>query len=329
MIAWRPCAPAALSAAVLAASLAFAVAAEPAAGPRSKAGSQDFAHQIDIGGRKVFLVCRGTADAARPTVILVSGYHNSSDPWVRPDVLSLLPQAVGPPVLPGLARRNRVCAYDRPGTLRYITGFPLTRRSTPVPQPRTARDLVTELHSLLAAGGVQPPYVLVGHSLGGLVVLLYASTYPSQVRGIVFVDALSSTFRAALGPLWPLYLNRMLNPPAADQPIPALREPGSERIDIDASIEQVQHAPPLPRMPIAVLTKTKPFRVPPASLPPGLTLSQIDTAFESAEDAFVALEPATPHVFATGSEHYIQLSQPDLVISATELVIARAVGASR
>ena len=66
----------------------------------------------------------------------------------------------------------------------------LRSRSDPVPQPRTARDLVADLHALLHAAAVPGPYVLVGHSLGGVVVRLYASTYPDEVAGLVLVDAL-------------------------------------------------------------------------------------------------------------------------------------------
>jgi pimeloyl-ACP methyl ester carboxylesterase len=173
----------------------------------------DFARQFDIGaGRKLFLECRGAAPAGYPTVVLISGYHGSSDSWTQPDDLSLLPLAVGPAVLPGLARENRVCAYDRPGTMRAMADAPLTDRSTPVAQPRTVRDLVSELHGLLSAAQVPTPYVLVGHSLGGLIALLYARTYSSDVRGIVFIDALSPTLPIQLGALWPLYL-RVLNPP--------------------------------------------------------------------------------------------------------------------
>jgi len=96
---------------------------------------------------------------------------------------------------------------------------PLTDRSTPVAQPRTVRDLVSELHGLLSAAQVPTPYVLVGHSLGGLIALLYARTYSSYVRGIVFVDALSPTLPIQLGALWPLYL-RLLTPPLQDHPVP-------------------------------------------------------------------------------------------------------------
>ena len=141
----------------------------------------DFARQFDIGaGRKLFLECRGAAPADYPTVVLIAGYHGSSDSWTQRDALSLLPLAVGPAVLPGLARENRVCAYDRPGTVRSMADAPLTDRSTPVAQPRTVRDLVSELHGLLSAAQIPAPYILVGHSLGGLIALLYARTYSAM-----------------------------------------------------------------------------------------------------------------------------------------------------
>jgi pimeloyl-ACP methyl ester carboxylesterase len=291
----------------------------------------DFARQFDIGaGRKLFLECRGAAPAGYPTVVLISGYHGSSDSWTQPDDLTLLPLAVGPAVLPGLARENRVCAYDRPGTLRSMADAPLTDRSTPVAQPRTVRDLVSELHVLLSAAQVQAPYVLVGHSLGGLIELLYARTYSSDVRGIVFVDALSPTLSIQLGTLWPLYL-RVINPPLGDQPVPSMRQAESEQVDIDASIDQVRQAPPLPPIPLVVLTRTEPFQLQPWSLPADITSESwaaIDTAFVQAQRYFVELVPTTPQVFATGSDHNIQLSQPDLVIDATRLVISRAAAAS-
>jgi pimeloyl-ACP methyl ester carboxylesterase len=287
------------------------------------------AKQVDVGGgRMLYLYCSGPVHPGRPTIILISGYHDSSDPWTQQDVLSLLPQATGPSVLSGLARTDRVCAYDRPGTLRYIDGLPLTDRSTPVAQPRTIKELADELKALLTAAQVPGPYVLVCHSLGGLIGLFYARTFPEDARGIVFVDAFSPTIPTKMGRLWPLYLS-VLNPPPERQPIASLKQAMSETVDIDISVEQVKHAPSLRSMPLAVLTKTEPFRIPPGSLPSGLTLSDIDKSYNDAQGYLVDLAPTTPQVFATGSEHYIQLSQPDLVINTARLIIDRATSKSK
>ena len=147
--------------------------------------------QVNVDGRQIYLTCSGTSPPGSPTAILVSGYHGSSDDWVQDDQLQLTPPAAGPAVLPALSSSLRVCAYDRPGTLRNVEGAPLTDRSTPVSQPRTTAEMAQELHDLLAAAQVPGPYLLVGHSLGGLVVDQYTRTYPTQVSGVVFVDALA------------------------------------------------------------------------------------------------------------------------------------------
>jgi pimeloyl-ACP methyl ester carboxylesterase len=78
-----------------------------------------------------------------------------------------------------VSKRFRTCAYDRAGS-----GW-----SEPGPVPRTMRQEVFELHSLLKAAEVAPPYILVGHSIGGLLVRLYTAEYPKDVLGLVLVDA--------------------------------------------------------------------------------------------------------------------------------------------
>jgi pimeloyl-ACP methyl ester carboxylesterase len=285
--------------------------------------TDDFARSVDIGGRNIYLTCNGSNSGGAPTVILVAGYHDSSDAWTSDDALALLAPAKGPAVFPALAKSHRVCAYDRPGTIRYEGDGPLTDRSTAVPQPRTAADIVAELHATLAAAEVPGPYVLVGHSLGGLISLLYAKTYPDQIHGIVFVDSLSPTLPETIGAAaWTIYRDQLLNPPIDQMPMPSMKSPSSERVDIDASIAQVQAAPALPTMPVAVMTKTEPFAV--ATLPPGLTTEALNQSYQRAQDAFVALAPRTPQIFATGSDHYIQFSQPDLVTQTADLIVERA-----
>ena len=84
-----------------------------------------------------------------------------------------------------------MCAYDRPGTVRYVDPPALTTRSTPTTQPRSLDGMVADLEQLVIAAGIPGPYVLVGHSLGGLVLHLFAQEHPDDTAGVVFVDTLA------------------------------------------------------------------------------------------------------------------------------------------
>jgi pimeloyl-ACP methyl ester carboxylesterase len=82
-------------------------------------------------------------------------------------------------VQPEIAKFAHVCSYDRAGL-----GF-----SYPVSEPRTINVIAQEIQQLLRAAGVNPPYILVGHSMGGYDVRFYAKLYPTGVAGMVLVDA--------------------------------------------------------------------------------------------------------------------------------------------
>lgn len=271
----------------------------------------DFRGPIEIGnGRHLYLECRGKGG---PTVILESGYHNSLDPWNQADVVA---PAVGPAVLPALAGSHRVCAYDRPGTLRASDPPAISDRSSPVAMPRTAQDVVGDLHALLAAARLPGPYLLVGHSLGGLFARMYAQTYPDQVCGVVFVDAFAAEIPSALGPDWPAYRQQLDGPPP-----PFADSTSFEEVDIDKSVAQVGTAP-FPPIPIAVLARTEPFVIPVTATPE--QGANMERAWAQGASALVALRPQTPRIFATGTDHFVQMHQPDLVVSAVGLVTDRA-----
>ncbi len=274
--------------------------------------ADDFHGPIEIGnGRQLYLECRGKG---LPTIILESGYHNSSDVWSQSDAAA---PAVGPAVLPALARTHRVCAYDRPGTLRYTDPPTVSDRSSPVAMPRTAQDVVGDLHALLDAAHVPGPYVLVGHSLGGLIARLYAQTYPGQVRAVVFVDAFAVEIPSLIGTDWPAYRQQL------DEPLPQFADsPSFELIDIDKSVEQVVAAPAFPPIPTVVLARTEPFIIPPTI--PAEKGPILEQAWRDATSDLVALRPQTPHIFATGSDHFVQIHQPDLVAAGVELAIQRS-----
>ncbi|OBK21506.1 alpha/beta fold hydrolase [Mycobacterium asiaticum] len=286
-------------------------AAPPGGRPATRGGG-DFSGPVEVGnGRHLYLECRGKGV---PAIILESGYHNSADPWNQSDAAS---PAVGPAVLPALARNHRVCAYDRPGTVRNSDPPTLADRSSAVSMPRTAADVVADLHILLDAAHVPGPYVLVGHSLGGLFIRLYAQTHPDQVRGLVFVDAFGVEIPDLMGSDWPDYRQ------ALDAPPPQLRDPASfEEVDIDRSVAQVTGAPGFPPIPLAVLTRTEPFTIPP-DLPADKS-AKLEQAWRDATGSLVALRPQTPHIEATGSDHFVQIHQPDVVAAAVELVITRS-----
>src|SRR5215470_3963528 len=120
---------------------------------------------VDIGGWRLHLNCTGETRVSQPTVILEAGVGDFSVEW------SL--------VQPEVSKFARVCSYDRAGDGWSDLG----------PHPRTLRQIVYELHTLLDKAGVKPPLVLVGHSYGGWLVRLYASTYPADVVGMALVEA--------------------------------------------------------------------------------------------------------------------------------------------
>jgi pimeloyl-ACP methyl ester carboxylesterase len=120
---------------------------------------------IDVGGHKLYLSCVGTGS---PTVVLEPGAGATSSQmgWIAPTV----------------ARTTRVCVYDRAGR-----GW-----SEPAGSPQDGARIATDLHTLLHRAGENGPYVLAGHSFGGLYVRIFAAHYPDEVAGLVLVDSTAS-----------------------------------------------------------------------------------------------------------------------------------------
>ena len=117
---------------------------------------------VDVGTHSLHINCLGEGS---PTVILEAANLGMSAHWVR--------------VQQQLAQTARVCAYDRAGLGWSERG----------PKPRDARQVSSELHTLLKGADTEAPYVLVGHSYGGLYARMYAARYPNQVAGMVLVDS--------------------------------------------------------------------------------------------------------------------------------------------
>ena len=272
--------------------------------------SGNFAGLIDIGaGRKMYLECSGSGS---PTVILESGYRNDATIWsapLEPGMTTVFPQ---------VAKFTGVCAYDRPGT--FLDANHLSR-STAVPMPRTARDLVSDLHALLHAAHVPGPYVFAAHSFGGIFARLYASTYPDEVVGMVLVDALSEKVRAGLTPeQWKLYVNFGFT-----KPTPGLEKYKEiETLDVNASLDQMEKAAaaqPLRAIPLFVLTQGQPFDLSPWQPLPADFPAALNRAWHSGQDALATLTPNAKDTVATKSSHYIQIQEPQLVIDAIKEVV--------
>ena len=116
----------------------------------------------DVGGHRLHLDCVGSGS---PTVVLLNGLSETSPFWSR--------------VSPEVARSTRVCSYDRAGQ-----GWSDDARRTP-----DADAVVADLHALLAAADEQGPFVLAGHSSGGVYAMAYAAQHPDDVAGMVLLDS--------------------------------------------------------------------------------------------------------------------------------------------
>ncbi len=122
---------------------------------------------IDVGGHRLHLLEVGTAREGEPTIVLEAGLMSTVMSWAT------LQRRLGD--------SYRVVSYDRAGLGWSDIG----------PMPRTADRIVDELHTLLERAAIPPPYVLVGHSFGGLLMPLFAARFPSEVAGVVLVDAVA------------------------------------------------------------------------------------------------------------------------------------------
>jgi pimeloyl-ACP methyl ester carboxylesterase len=250
---------------------------------------------FDIGGRRLFLRCTGHGS---PTVVFEGGLTH--------DWFELQNQ---------VARFTRVCSYDHPNG-------PWSR-SDPAPTPRTARDFVADLHALLRIAGVPGPYVLAGHSNGGLFSLLYASTHPRQVAGLVLIDAVHpATIKRRLAMLKPLVSpeewQALRQEMIAVQP--RLIDP--EQVDMWTSERQTRVAlrrSPLRPMPLVVLAHGRPD--PDVPFP-----EEEERLWQQLQRELAQLVPGGRLVIATESGHDIHHDQPELVLDAIRDVV-RAVRA--
>jgi pimeloyl-ACP methyl ester carboxylesterase len=310
-------APPALALAIL--LFAFALGTPRTASPAASAAQGDFAGFVDIGaGRRLYLECRGTGS---PVVVLEAGYRSSARIWSE----DLHQSGARTMVLAGVAAFTRVCAYDRPGTVAALNDNVRQSRSNPVAMPRTALDVVADLHALLRAAGVPAPYVFAGHSLGGLFVRLYASTYPREVLGLVLVDAYSEMLETLLTPERWAALVRLNVRSGSDtvKPIPSYGDLETIGFGKDNVVmRQAAATTPLRPMPLAVLAHARPFELPKEA--EGFSSDALESVLRAANEKLATLVPNARFFVAKDSGHDIHQDQPELVIEAIRQVVVGA-----
>lgn len=243
----------------------------------------DSGQRVDIGGRFVYLNCTGEGS---PTVVLEGGI--SSD-WNQ--------------VQPAVSQQTRVCSYDRPDSPQS--------HSDPTSE-RTAQQVVDDLHAALAAAGEEGPFVLVGHSMGGLYVQLFAYQHPEDIAGLVLVDPTPEDFSAELGNLL-----RSLGTPIPENTGPMTAEQVSFQQMNDA-----RESGPMPQVPLVLLSHGV---LPPAEeRPAGWPLAEEEALFRQLHQEILGLVPGSRHIVAEKSLHDIHMEEPELVIAAISDVVSAA-----
>jgi hypothetical protein len=243
--------------------------------------------RADIGGYRLAYQCAGRGS---PTVILEAGYTASGLDTYRQTIL------------PVLARASRVCTYDRAGD-----GISDARPARI--KPLTAATQARELHRLLAAIHIGGPYVMVGHSYGAMISREFAALYSREVVGMVLIDASSE-------PEIPVY-DRLHAGPWIDATV---RPAPNQRIDIHATVHQLEHAPPLGPLPLVVIT---------AGILQDQWLQTVLTLEARAQTRLADLSTNSIHVVAKGVGHFIPKHDPAIVLTAVLATVRAARSHSR
>ncbi len=267
--------------------------------------------KVDIGGgRHLFINCEGEGS---PTVIIEPGLGDPGLTWTR--------------VVPRVGEFTRVCRYARAG----LGG------SDPPPQtadPRTVIDVVGDLELLLSNARIDPPYVFVGHSLGGVNARAFAARHLDDVVGMVLLDSsheqqieISSTFASpVMKKLEVAYESDKANIPTY------------EGIEMKAYFPDGMLPPRLGDMPLLVLTSTEtPSYPPPEQLPEAMRAvfeaypDEMEEAMERSLEMMVHMQQDLSYLSTNGRQimvqdagHMIHVDQPQAVIDAIREVVETA-----
>lgn len=249
---------------------------------------------VDIGGGvSLHVHCVGEG---APTVVLDAGLGNDGSVWKD--------------VQQRVARSVRTCAYDRAG---------LGYSSRPASQPHTHRQMARELHELLERAGLDAPYVLVGHSMGGINVRLFETEHPEQVLGMVLVDATVDPERSrALVPAEELRKFREV--------LPTIGEGLDYDTFVAGAADMRASSLSLGAKPLVILTRSMEDAPPWASEPQRAEMLRI---WQELQASLLTLSSNSVQIIVPHTRHYIQRDAPQIVASAIEEVVSAARGRRR
>lgn len=253
-----------------------------------------FDKKIDVGGYSLYINCSAKPDKKSPTVVLEAGLNLGSETWNN--------------VQPEVAKFARVCSYDRSGLGKSD--------ASPQQQPGTSQQIVQDLHLLLEKAGIAAPFVMVGHSFGGVNVRLYASLYPKEVVGMVLVDSVHEEETEKWLEMIPPEIRKQMEDSGGR------RQLGGEVIDLETSLKQMKAAKWRTNIPLIVLARGTASFNPDDYPPPLRSLApkgeelriemQKDLASRSTNGKFL---------FAEKSGHIIQQDEPMLVVNAIRQIV--------
>lgn len=274
-------------------------------------GQRPTKSSVAVDGHTLTVLTAGEARPGAPTVVFSSGFGAAASTWA--DVQS------------DLATLTRTIAYDR-------SGVGESQLST---RPRTIQNLADEMHALLAAMNVAPPYVLVGHSYGGPIIHTFAGRYPKEVAGLVYIDPTDFTQThddmcavARAAGIASCDVLAKLNDESLRGAPPGLVAEAKElnRAEADgfAEFRADGDAPVVPTV-VLLAGRPQPF-------PPGLTFPGNADAFFAAMlkqrvahfSALVNRLPEGTLVLTSASDHFVYLSEPDLATWAIRRVLSAA-----
>lgn len=234
---------------------------------------------LEVSGTTLHLRCGGERPAGAPLVVLEAGAFNDADTWR--------------PVQQPIARFARACAHDRPGR----------GESGPAPDGLDARGYVTLLRDLLRAAGEPPPYVFVGHSMGGLIATLYATMYGSDLGALVLIDSSHEE-----------QMHRMAGIPRPAAP-PGMKMPAPEAVELSSFAAELRRRPWRGDIPLVVISRGV------AGRPDDPHADARYRIWMELQRDLVSRSPDAMHIMAPESGHNIQSDQPELIVEAVRGVL--------